>query len=99
MALQTQGSDVLEIAFASAFHHRDDVIGVPQRVSGTGAQAPVQRSLQPGCPAQAFQLPLGLQAIDAAPGANAAVALQNLLANVAGVAPQAPFLHAPGRTE
>ena len=99
MALQAQGADVLEVAFTPAFHHGNNVIGIPKRHSGTGAEAPVEQSLQPCCAAQAFQLPPGEQAIDTATGADAAIALQYFFAKVAGVAAQTPFFHAPGGTK
>jgi len=40
-----------------------------------------------------------MQAIDTATGANAAVAFQYFFANIAWIAPYAPFFHTPGRTK
>jgi hypothetical protein len=99
MALQAQSADVLEVAFTSALHYGNNVIGIPKRLSGTGAEAPVEQSLQPCGAAQAFQLPPGEQAIDAATGTDAAIALQYFFAKVARVAAQTPFFHAPSRTK
>ena len=47
MAFQTQRADVFEVAFAAAFHHGKDVIGVPQAFARTGPQSPFQKSFQP----------------------------------------------------
>ena len=99
MALQAQGADVLEIAFAAAFHHRNDMVGIPKAFPGAGAESPIEKSFQPRRAAQAFQLPLCMQAIDAATGADAAIAFQYLFAKIARVGAQAPFLHAPSRTK
>src|SRR5580692_386775 len=99
MALQAQSADILEVAFTPAFHHRNNVIGVPKRHSGTGAEAPVEQSLQPCGAAQAFQLPPREQAIHTATGADASIALQYFFAKVARVAAQPPFFHAPSRTK
>ncbi len=99
MAFQAQGADVFEIALAAAFHHGNNMIGVPKGLSGTGAQSPIERSFQPRRAPQALQLPLCMQAIDAATGADAAVAFQHFFANIARIAAQAPFFHAPRRAK
>jgi hypothetical protein len=97
MALQAQGSDVMQVAFASAFYHGNNVIGVPERLSRTGA--PLQKSFEPGRAPQTLQLPFGSQTIDTATGAHAAIAFQYLFTDIARVAPQAPFFDAPRRTK
>jgi hypothetical protein len=97
MTLQTQGADVLKIAFAPAFNDGYNVIGVPQSFSR--ALPPTERSFQASGAAETFELPLGLQAIDPATGANAAIAFQDSLANVAWIAAEPPFFHAPGGTK
>jgi len=99
VALQTEGANVREIAFATTFHHWNDMVGIPQALSGTAAQAPIEKKLEPGSASETFQLPLSIQAVDSAAGANAAIALQYAFANIARVAAQAPLLHAPGGTK
>ncbi len=103
MAFQTQRPDVAEIALAAAFHHRHKVIGIPECLScnapGRPPEPPVLESFQAGNAAKALQLTSSLQAIDAAAGAHAAIALQHFLAQVPGIASQPPFFHAPVRAE
>src|ERR1700678_2795239 len=103
MALQAQSANVLEIALASAFHHRNNMIGVPEGFSGAsaspGAKSPSQKSFQPRGAAKTFQFPFCMQAVDSTSGANCAITLENLFAKIARIAPQAPFFHAPIRTE
>ena len=99
MALEAQGADVFEIAFAAAFHHGNNMIGIPKGISVTGAQSPIEKGFQPSRAPKSFQLPFCMQAIDSATGADPAVAFQYFFANIAGVAAQAPFFHAPRRTK
>ncbi len=96
MALQAKSADVGQIAFASALHNRDDVIGVPQAFPSPWAQTPCEQRLELRRSAQPLQLPFGTEAIDTADGADAAVALQHFFAEIAGVGAQAPFFHALG---
>jgi hypothetical protein len=97
MALQTQGSDVLEVAFPSALYHGNNVISVPERLSRT--HAPLDRSFQPCRASQTLQVPFCMQTIDTASGAHTAIAFQNFFTNIAWVAAQAPFFDAPRRTK
>jgi len=99
MALQAQGADVFEIAFAAAFHYWNNMIGVPKGLSGACAQPPIEKGFQLRRAAQTFQLPLCLQTIDAANGADAAIALQYFFANVPRVTAQSPLFDAPSRTK
>ena len=99
MTLQTQGADVLEVALASAFHHRNDMIGVPESFPRARTQAPVEKGLQAAGTAQAFQLLLCVQAIDATKSANSTISFQYFVAQVPRIGAQAPFFHAPFRTK
>jgi hypothetical protein len=95
VALQTEGAHVREIAFTSAFHYRENVIGVPK----APARAPILFKLPPG---EIVQLALILTqsfGIEAALRANAAIAGKYLLPKIAGIGPQPPFMHASGRAE
>lgn len=89
----------MEVAFAPAFDHGNDVIGVPEAFACAGAQTPLEQSFQPRHAAQPPELAFGMEAIDAASGAYAAIAFENFFTKVAGIAAQAPLLHAPLRTE
>jgi len=86
MALEAESAEVLEIAFAAAFHHGDDMVGVPEAFPRPGAQAPAEQSFQAGSAAQSFELALGVQAIDAATGANTVVPFEHFFAKIAGIA-------------
>src|ERR1700734_2398562 len=99
MALQTQSADVLEIALASALYYGRDMVGIPQRLSGTGAQSPMQQRSQPRSTSQPFQLPSCMQAVNSATGADPAIAFQYFFGNLARTAASPPFFHAPVRTE
>ena len=75
------------------------MVGVPEALPGAAADAPVETGFQTRGATQAFELPLGLQTIDRADGANPAIAFQYFFTQVAGIGSQPPFLHAPSRTE
>jgi len=99
MALQAQRADVFQIALAAAFHHRNDMVGIPEAFSRSGPQPPIEESFQARGAAQSFELAFGVHAIDAAAGANAAIPYQYFRAKIAWIGAQAPFLHAPGRAK
>jgi hypothetical protein len=48
VAFQAQGPDVLEITLATAFHHGNDVVGIPQAFSQgrTWTEAPIGERFQ-----------------------------------------------------
>ena len=96
MAAQAEGTDVLEFAFAAAFDYREDVVGVPQRLAQAGFQSPV---MQEGCAVGAtgaFELAERSEGIDAAVGADAAVAFEDVFAEVCGLGAELPFVDAVG---
>jgi hypothetical protein len=91
VTLQAQRANVFEIALASPFHHRNNMIGVPEGFSGASAspcaESPSQKSFQPRGAAKTFQLPFCMQAVDSTTGANGTITLENLFAKIARVAP------------
>ena len=90
MALEAEGAHVGEIAFASAFGDGHDVVGVPQ----VAAMAPVPLELAAGGVVElALVLAQGF-GIEAALRADAAVAQEDLCAQVAGIGAQLPLMHA-----
>jgi hypothetical protein len=99
MALQAQRADVFEIALAASFHHWNDVVGIPEAFSRSVPQPPIQESFQARGAAQTFELAFGVQAIDAAGGANPVIAYQYFFAKIAWIGAQTPFLHAPSRAK
>jgi hypothetical protein len=99
VTLQAQRADVFEIALAASFHHRNDMVGVPQAFSRSGPETPIEQGFQARAAAQSFELALGIQAIDAAGGANPSVAYQYFFTKIARISTQTPFLHAPSRAK
>jgi hypothetical protein len=85
MAEQTKSAEISEVAFAPSFHHRENVIRIPQRLSCESLEPPFSEKPQPVGSARAAQLRVGSTSIDSADCADAPVPLQNLLAKVAGV--------------
>ena len=69
MADQAQGPDVVQVAFAAALHHRDNVIRVPQGFSANPLQSPTRQQLLPMTPARPLQVEIGGTAIHPAKGA------------------------------
>ena len=99
MALQAQRPDICEIAFPAAFHYRNNMVGIPQAFSRTGAHPPIQKSFQPRRAAQPPEMAFGVQAIHAAGRAHSVIPFQYLFAKIARIGAQTPFLHAPDRTK
>ena len=94
MAAQAERAQVREVAFAAAFDDGDDVVGFPEGAAGEAGQVPEVEQALAGCAARALQDPRGEQRIDAATFADAAIALEDLIAEVAGVRADAPVVHA-----
>jgi hypothetical protein len=90
VALQAEGADVGEAAFAAAFGHGDNVVGVPEMTAAAPLlfELPARRVVQLALiAAEGF-------GIGAARGANSAVSLKDLGAQVGGVRAQFPFMNA-----
>src|SRR5260370_29100830 len=95
MTLQAQSAHVGEIARPAVFPYRNDMVGIPQ----VPAAAPLLFESPPrGVIELAFVHPQ-LLGIDTAFGAHTAVAREYLVAQVAGVGAQLPFMHARGAAE
>ena len=90
VALEAESAHVREAAFATAFGDGEDVVGVPQ----VAAEAPVFFELAAGCVIElAFVFAQGF-GVEAARGAHALVAGEDLLAQIAGVGAQLPLVNA-----
>ena len=76
---QAEGPEIIEIAFASALCHRDDMIGVPQCSPADPLQTPARQQLLPMRPARAFQIEIRRAAIDPANRADTLIPLEYLL--------------------
>jgi hypothetical protein len=90
MTLQAECPHIRQIALAAAFHHRDDVVGVPQ----VSPAAPLLLELPP-CLVVEFPLvfPERLR-VDPTQPAYAAIARAHLRAKIAGVGAPLPFVDA-----
>ena len=88
-----------KIAFSPSFHNRQNVIGIPQRLAGEPLEPPFNEKAQPVGPTRAAQLRVGSASVDSADCANAPVPLHYLLAKVARVGAEAPFVNTPIRAE
>src|SRR5271157_285820 len=90
MAHEAEGAHVGKVALAAAFHDGDNVVGVPQVM----AAAPVLFELSTGGPVEfALGLPQGF-GVEAALRADAAIAREDPLAEIAGVGAQLPLIDA-----
>jgi hypothetical protein len=95
MAPQAQGSHVGEIAFAATFDDRDDMVSIPE----VAAVAPLLFKLAARSEiefALVFAQTLGVEATQ---GADAAVAGEDLFAEISGVGAQLPLVDAGGTAE
>ena len=99
VAAQAEGAEVREIAFAAALDDGDDVVSLPEGAAGVSDEIPVvEQALARGA-AGAFQDALSDERVYTAAFANAAIAFEDLVAEVAGVRAEAPLLHAIIRAE
>lgn len=93
MAFEAERAHVRKIALSAALRHRDNVIGVPETLTLTGP--PFGNCGHAGCAAKTLQALVLRDAVDAANRADAAIAFEDALAQVAGVAAQTPLFDAP----
>ena len=95
MALQAERAHIGEVAFASAFRHGHDVVGVPQ----VAATAPIFLELAArGVIQLAFVLAQSF-GVQAALRADATVAQEDSCAQIAGIGAQFPLVDASVRAE
>lgn len=97
MALETEGAHVGEIAFTAAFGYGDGVIGVPETFSA--ANVPGGVGFGSRNTSQFFHAAQLGDTIETADGADAAIPLEDALAQVTGVGAQLPLFDAPFGTE
>jgi hypothetical protein len=99
VAEKTQGSQILKVAFSSAFYDGQNMISIPESLAREPLEPPFGEKPLPMGPTRAPQFPIGSAGVGSAYRANAPVPPQNLLAQVTGVGTEAPFVHTPIRTE
>ncbi len=99
MTGEAKGAQIFEITFSPALTYRENVVRIPKAFSRHGLQSEViQHDLAAGAtgslqPAERFQR------VDFAEGAAASITSEHLLAKIAGVGPQPPFVHTPVGTK
>jgi hypothetical protein len=93
VAEETEGAEVVEVALAAAFGYGADVVGVPQAAAcGDGLHA-VEMEAGGACGAAGtFERVVGGNGVDVADGAGAAVAGEDLFAEVAGIGAETPLV-------
>ena len=100
MTGQTKSAEVVEVALAAAFRHRDLMVGVPQGAAGShAAQTPDGELLRARVPPRALEPGHGGDGVGGAQGADAAVAGEHLVAQIAGVGAEPPLVNAELRAE
>ena len=99
MADQAQGTDVLQVALAAAFRDGQDMVGIPQGPAVQLFQAPTLQESRPMRSLGSPQLEVCSTRINVASCANAAVPLEDLVAQIAWIGAKTPFVDAPRRAE
>jgi len=95
VAGEAKGAEVVEVALASTFGYRTDVVGVPEgAAAGDGLHAVEGESGETIGAAGAFEGVIDGNGIGVAEGADATVAGKDLIAKVAGVSAEAVLVDA-----
>jgi len=108
MARSTQTLVILQPHLPAALHDRDDMVGIPGSLGGGTPDSPTLLSMGikkifPALPRkpipQDIKIPHKLYRVGFASRTNPSIPLEHLLADVTGVRPDLPFVHAFLRTE
>jgi hypothetical protein len=99
VAIQAQGSEVRQIAFPAAFRDRKDVVGIPKTAPVKRLQTPAHEQALAFCTLGSLKFKVGRLRIERTKRTDAAVATENLFAQIARVSSEPPFVYAPIRTE
>jgi hypothetical protein len=95
VAEEAEGAEVVEVALAAAFGYGADVVGVPEAAaSGDGFHAIEMQAGGSGGAACSFEGVVGGDGVDVADGADAVVAGEDVVAEVAGVGAETPLVDA-----
>lgn len=97
VAFETKSAHIGEVAFPTTFGDGDDVVSIPERF--TSAQIPVSESAEAGRSTQALDVMELSGAIESTDGTHAAIAFENPLAEMAGIAAKLPLFDAPIRAK
>ena len=97
---KAEGAEVVEVALASAFSDREDVVGVPEGAAGVDGSHAVEGEAGFAVWASgSLQGVVDGNCVGLAEGADASVAGEDLVAEVAGVGAEAPLVDAVVGTE
>lgn len=95
MAEEAEGAEVVEVALAAAFGYGADVVSVPEAATGgDGFHAVETQACRSGWASGSFECVVGGYGVDVADGADAAIASEDLVAEVAGVGAETPLVDA-----
>lgn len=94
MATKAQRADIIQVALATAFRYRQNVIGIPQTLAYPFVETPVTHECEASGTACALQPGLLPDGVKATVSANAPVSFEYLLAQVAWLQPQLPLVDA-----
>jgi hypothetical protein len=95
VAEEAEGAEVVEVALAAALGYGADVVGVPQAAAGgDGLHAVEMEAGGAGGAAGSLECVVGGDGVYVADGADAAVAGEDLVAEVAGVGAETPLVDA-----
>jgi hypothetical protein len=92
MALQAKRTHIGEIALPAALRDRHDVIRIPERFPAALDKSPLLKKFPPGCEIKTSHIAAQRNRVHAALRANAAVARQDLFAQIAGIGPESPIV-------
>ena len=93
VAEEAEGAEVVEVALAAAFGDGADVVGVPEGAAGgDGLHAVEMQAGGAGGAAGSFEGVVGGDGVDVTDGADAAVAGEDLVAEIAGVGAETPLV-------
>jgi hypothetical protein len=95
VAEKAEGAEVIEVALAAAFGYGADVVGVPEAATGgDGFHAVEMQACRSGGASGSFERVVGGYGVDVAGSADAAIASEDLVAEVAGVGAETPLVDA-----
>jgi hypothetical protein len=95
MAQQAKRPDVIEVALATAFSDRNDMVCLPKAATAGDTFHPVEMQAGFACGAAgAFQRGVGCQRVDPAYGTASAVAREDLVTQITRVGSETPLVHA-----
>ena len=95
MAEDAEGAEIVEVALTSAFGYWANVVGIPQAAAGgDGLHGIEAETRDAGGASGSLESVVYGDGIDLAYGADAAIAGEDLIAEVAGIGTEAPLVDA-----